>query len=93
MTNFNIVPDRRKIVNISKWNWYPKDVLPMWVADMDFSSPKPILDAIQKLLDHGVLGYELPGKVLCETVAERMYRLHNWKVNPEAILEIGRAHV
>ena len=88
MTNFNIVPDRRKNFNLSKWTFYPKDVLPMWVADMDFPAPKPILDALHKMLDHGVLGYELPGKVLQETVAERMNHLYGWKVNPDAVVAV-----
>src|SRR5688572_2767273 len=88
MTNFNLIPDRRKISNLSKWTFYPKDILPMWVADMDFPAPKPILDSLDKLLKHGVLGYELPGKVLYETVAKRMDDLYNWKVSPEAVLAI-----
>lgn len=86
MTNFNIIPDRRKNFNFTKWTYYEKDILPMWVADMDFVSPKPILDALHKMLEHGVLGYEWTNKALKETVAERMFRLHGWKINPEAVL-------
>lgn len=86
MTNFNITPNRRKIFNLSKWTWYEKDVLPMWVADMDFSAPKPILDSLNKLVEHGVLGYELPGKALYETVAKRMNDLYGWKVNADSVL-------
>lgn len=88
MTNFNITPDRRTIFNKTKWTWYDKDILPMWVADMDFPAPKPILDALHKHLDHGVLGYEIPGKVLQETVASRMDNLYKWKVQPEAVLTV-----
>lgn len=60
----------------------------MWVADMDFPAPKPILDALDKLLKHGVLGYELPGKRLYETVAKRMNDLYGWKVAAEAVIAI-----
>lgn len=60
----------------------------MWVADMDFPAPKPILNALHKVIDHGVLGYEIPGKVLQETVAARMDRLYKWKVQPEAVLAV-----
>jgi len=88
MTNFNVTPDRRKNINGTKWTFVPKDVLPMWVADMDFSAPKPILKALHKVVDHGVLGYEIPGKVLQETVAARMARLYKWKVQPEAVLAV-----
>lgn len=88
MTNFNITPDRRKFDTDIKWNLYKKDVLPMWVADMDFPSPKPILDALHKQLDHGILGYEWAGKHLPEIVANRMERLYKWKVQPEAVLTV-----
>lgn len=88
MTNFNLTPDRRKNISLTKWTFFPKDVLPMWVADMDFPAPKPILDTLHKLLEHGVLGYELPGKVLQETVAERMNSLYGWKVNPDSVLTV-----
>jgi cysteine-S-conjugate beta-lyase len=88
MTNFNIVPNRRNPNNYNKWTIYPKDVLPMWVADMDFPAPKPILDALHKAVDHGVLGYELPSKALKETVAARMDKLYGWKVKPEAAVAV-----
>jgi len=88
MTNFNITPDRRTIFNTNKWTWYEKDILPMWVADMDFPAPKPILDALHKHLDHGVLGYEIPGRVLQEVVSARMDNLYKWKVQPEAVLTV-----
>jgi cystathionine beta-lyase len=88
MTNFDIVPNRRNPNRANKWNYYPDDVLPMWVADMDFPAPKPILDALHKAVDHGVLGYESPSKALKETVAARMDRLYGWKVKPEAVAAV-----
>ncbi|MBK8781959.1 MAG: putative C-S lyase [Anaerolineales bacterium] len=88
MTNFNITPNRRNNIHGYKWTFVPKDVLPMWVADMDFPAPKPILNALHKVVDHGVLGYEIPGKVLQETVAARMDLLYKWKVQPEAVLTV-----
>lgn len=87
MTNFNTTPNRRKNFDV-KWTWFPKDVLPMWVADMDFPAPKPILDSLHKLIEHGVLGYGMPSKVLYETVAERMNRLYGWKISPEAVIAV-----
>ena len=88
MTNFNIVPDRRNASNSIKWLYYPKDVLPMWVADMDFPAPKPILSALHKAVDHGVLGYEMPMNPLKETVAARMDQLYGWKVKPEMVIAV-----
>ena len=87
-TNFDLVLNRRNPNNLNKWTTYPKDVLPMWVADMDFRAPKPILDALRKAVDHGVFGYEMPPAALKETVAARMDRLYRWKVKPEAVIAV-----
>ena len=57
MTNFNVIPTAVKI-SIHKWTFVPKMLCP-WVADMDFPR-RTDLDALHKVLDHGVLGYELP---------------------------------
>ena len=88
MTNFDLVPNRRNSSNSLKWTKYPNDVLPMWVADMDFPAPKPILNALHKAVDHGVMGYEMPSKALKETVAARMDSLYGWKVKPEAVVAV-----
>jgi cystathionine beta-lyase len=86
--NFDRVPNRR-IPGVVKWTYYPQeDLLPMWVADMDFPSPKPILDALRAALNNGVLGYELASKELLETVAARMDRLYRWKVKPEWVVPV-----
>ncbi len=88
MTNFDRVPNRRDPNIYNKWTFYPKDILPMWVADMDFPAPRPILNELRKVVDHGVLGYELPGAKLKETVAARMHHLYGWKVKPEAVVVV-----
>lgn len=86
--NFDHTPNRRNPNLLNKWTWYPKDVLPMWVADMDFPAPKPIRDELRKVVNHGVLGYELPSVKLKETVAERMERLYRWKVEADAVIAV-----
>jgi cystathionine beta-lyase len=85
--NFDRVPNRR-LPGVVKWTYYPEDMLPLWVADMDFATPKPILDALRQALNHGVLGYELASMRLLETVSERMARLYNWKVKPEWVVPV-----
>jgi len=85
--NFDTIIDRRSSNSI-KWQMYPDDVLPMWVADMDFSAPPPILEALHKAVDHGIFGYEKPSKELLATVAERMDRLYDWKVEPEMVVAV-----
>lgn len=85
MTNFNIAPNRRKTLSI-KWTQYDRDILPMWLADMDFPAPKAILNALHKQVDHGILGYELPDRAFNEVVARRMESLYGWKVNPDWVI-------
>ena len=65
----------------------------MWIADMDFQSPKPIRDALRKALDHGVLGYELPSKKLMETITERMRQLYGWKISEEMIVTLTGVNI
>jgi cystathionine beta-lyase len=88
MTNFEFTPDRRRNSLSIKWSYYPKDRLPLWVADMDFRSPEPILKAMRKQIDHGVIGYEFAGKPLQEVVAAHMKRRYNWTIKPESIINV-----
>ncbi|MEP6894773.1 MAG: PatB family C-S lyase [Chloroflexota bacterium] len=84
--NFDSVPSRRSPHNLNKWTLYPKDVLPVWLADMDFPIAPQIANALRQQIDHGVLGYELPSKGLYESIAARMKKLYGWEVNPEHIV-------
>lgn len=85
--NFDSVPSRRTPGVLNKWTLYPKDVLPMWVADMDFPAAPPILKALQQQIEHGVLGYEvLFSGSLREIIAARMQKLYNWDIDPEHIV-------
>ncbi len=82
--DFDTLPDRRATESF-KWLSYPADVLPMFVADMDFVSPQPVIEALQRRVAHGVFGYpsDLPG--LKEAVVARMQRLYGWKIQVEDI--------
>lgn len=83
----------RAIANLIKWKTYPADVLPMWVADMDFPAPQPIRAAIQRELEHGVLGYASASFPLFEQIAGRMQRWYDWKIAPESIVPIASVNV
>lgn len=85
--DFDHTPDRRAS-NSVKWTYYPEDVLPAWVADMDFPSPPPIAAALRAAVEHGVFGYEMPSQALRETVAARMQKLYNWNIHPESVVTI-----
>ncbi len=69
-----------------KWSRYGNDVVPLWVADMDFRAPKPVLDALEARVGQGIFGYGIDLPELKEEVCDRLYRQQNWKVTPEMIL-------
>ena len=87
MNYFETVLDRRS-TNSIKWKRYGEDVLPLWVADMDFAAPEPVLEALRRAVEHGIFGYELPNKELSETVAARMDKLYGWQVSPDMVVAI-----
>jgi cysteine-S-conjugate beta-lyase len=60
-------------------------VLPLWVADMDFVTAEPILQALHRRVDHGFFGYARPTGELCRIICERLERLYQWKVREEEI--------
>lgn len=59
------------------------DLLPFWVADMDFATPQPILDAIARRLEHPVLGYEERPAAYADAVTNWLARRHGWEVPAE----------
>lgn len=89
--DFDQVIDRRGGDSI-KWLQYGPDVLPLWVADMDFASPQPVIEALHRRVDHGIFGYPpvfgLPNELpeLRQILIERLERLYAWQVQPEEIL-------
>jgi cystathionine beta-lyase len=87
MDSFDTVIERRDTHSL-KWTRYGREVLPMWVADMDFPAPEPARIALRRAVDHGVFGYELPGRKLMETVAARMQHLYGWAVTPEMVVAV-----
>ena len=70
----------------SKWGLYAPDVIPLWVADMDFKSPQPILDALQARVEHGVFGYGGQSTRLAEVFCEHLDRTYAWQVSPGDIV-------
>lgn len=76
--------DRRGTDSL-KWDLYPDDVLPLWVADMDFPSPPAVIEAIQRRAAHGVFGYALPPESLSEAIAERALARYGWQIQHEWI--------
>jgi cystathionine beta-lyase len=75
--SFDEAPDRRGSDSV-KWDEFPANALPMWVADMDFRVAPAIRDALQKRLDHGVFGYELVPQSYYDAIVSWFSRRHGW---------------
>jgi len=66
--------------------FFGKDrALPMWIADMDFQSPKPVIEALTKRAQHGLYGYTKKGDAYFEAVVNWMQKRHGWKIRREWI--------
>jgi len=84
--DFDAVIDRRNTDSL-KWGRYRgKDVIPMWVADMDFRAPEPILEALHRRVEHGIFGYATAPRELVQTVVARMEETYRWKIEPSWIV-------
>ncbi|MBK8335458.1 MAG: putative C-S lyase [Sterolibacteriaceae bacterium] len=81
--DFDHPPDRRGSDSV-KWGKYAgRDVLPMWVADMDFAAPPCVIEALRERVDHGVFGYGSPPMSLAGAVVEALQRDHGWSIDPD----------
>ena len=76
--NFDTCPERTGYGSL-KWDKYKgRDILPLWVADMDFVTAPEILEALQHRLDHGVFGYTIPHEAPIEAVINYLDRQHGY---------------
>ena len=81
----------REGTDCSKWDkletvFGSADVIPMWVADMDFPAAAPVVDALKTRVAHEFYGYTEPGPGLVEAVVERLKKKFNWRINPEWVV-------
>ncbi len=88
--DFDRICDRSN-TNCVKWDavaslFGSRDVIPMWVADMDFPVAQPIMEAIRRRSQHEFMGYTRPGPELIRLIVERTLRKFNWKIEPEWIV-------
>ena len=83
--NFDEIIDRRG-TSCNKWEYnVPEDVVPMWVADMDFAAAPEIREAMQKRLDHPVYGYTHHSKELKDAIVSWVGRRYHWDIQSEFI--------
>ena len=85
MYNFDEIIPRRG-TNSYKWDSSEADVLPMWVADMDFRTAPPVIEALQRRVAHGIFGYTRVPDAYYEAVINWFARRHGWKIEKDWIL-------
>lgn len=80
--DFDHPPERRGTDSV-KWGRYAgRDVLPLWVADMDFAAAPAVVEALQRRVGHGVFGYAEPWPSLVEATIEHLEAEYAWPVDP-----------
>ncbi|HJM36870.1 MAG: MalY/PatB family protein [Dehalococcoidales bacterium] len=88
--DFNQLINRRD-TSCAKWDdveavFGSEDILPMWVADMDFPIAKPITEALRKRTEHEIYGYTQTSPSVIEAVVNRMKRKYSWRIEPEWVV-------
>jgi cystathionine beta-lyase len=79
-------PIERRGTDSKKWSAYAPDVLPMWVADMDFAVPPAVIKSLRERLDHPVLAYAAPRDALREQIVGDMASKYDWPIEPDDII-------
>ncbi len=84
MSKFQKVTNRLSTRSV-KWDWREKlfkseEVLPMWVADMDFEVPEAVQNALIKRTEHGIFGYTLTDEKVNETIQNWLKSKHDWEI-------------
>ena len=84
--NFDEVIERRGTDSVKydavSERWGRSDLLPMWVADMDFRTPPFVIEAIRRRLDHEVLGYTFACEAWYTSIINWQKERHGWNVCP-----------
>lgn len=86
MNRFDTLIDRRNTDSI-KWRKYAgRDILPMWVADMDFAAPPTVIAALYRRIEQGVFGYGNPWPSLTESVLTHLQTEYQWSIEADWIV-------
>jgi cysteine-S-conjugate beta-lyase len=76
----------RRGTDSHKWQRYGDGIIPLWVADMDFFSAEPIIEALRERVDQRVFGYAQPTRQLQLVILERLKRLYGWEISEEELI-------
>jgi len=86
MSFFDEEIDRRD-THCEKWDKYKgEDIIPAWIADMDFKAPMPVIEALGKRVEHGIFGYTAIDDGTYDAVISFIKRHHDWEIQKEWIV-------
>ena len=84
--NFDTPIDRRNTGSM-KWEKYKgKDIIPLWVADMDFRAPPAVIEALHNCVEHGIFGYAVSTEELLEVILAVLQKDYSWNVKPDWVV-------
>ena len=88
--NFDEIIDRSNTDSVKLENLttvFGRDnIIPLWVADMDFKSPPPITEALMKRVEHGLFGYTIQSEPYINSIINWLKNRHDWKVRKDDII-------
>lgn len=82
--NFDEVVNRRG-TDCKKWDQYPQDVIPMWIADTDFRCPQPVIDAMAARVQHGIFGYPMTPIDFSNAIVNWQTKRFGWNITPDMV--------
>ncbi|ERI89495.1 putative hemolysin [Clostridiales bacterium oral taxon 876 str. F0540] len=82
--DFDRIIERKNTKSV-KWDLKKKDIIPMWVADMDFEVPEEVVQAIKSRAEHKIYGYTAPGNEYYDAIINWFKRRHNFSVKKDWI--------
>ena len=80
--NFDNPPSRRDTLSM-KWDNFAPDVIPLWVADMDFPTAPEIVSALRQRVDHGIFGYGRANETITQLIVDRCRQRYGWEIESE----------
>lgn len=87
MINYDFdLPYERRGTDSEKWRAFGNEVLPLWLADMDFPAPPAVLHALHERVAHGIFGYGGVTAELSEAICHRLWEHYHWTVTPDQLL-------
>jgi cysteine-S-conjugate beta-lyase len=78
--DFDEVIERRNTSSV-KWDLGDEQLLPLWVADMDFKAPAPVVKALKNRAEHGIYGYSISGDGYFDAMCRWWKNRHSWDIN------------